>query len=310
MQKKKDKKYPIPERVNVTLSLVLLCLLPALLFIGGRSAALDAVFLVACLLFGVLLIPAYSLIHEAEHHMAMRNKNLNYYMGVSLSTLFFSSFTFIQKAHLNHHKNNRTDYELIDLYYTYDERWFKRISFFLINMGFKWISVVIAVFAFALLPRRVMRVLLKNTGELSELVSGTDPSSTRYRNIRIESLLTLCFHAGLVLLLDLNIGHYVLMYLFHGFVWSSQNYVSHAFASRSVVHGAHNYRLSRPFQLFYLNFNLHRAHHENPSVPWPYLDKFVGTPDNVSYLKAYLRLWKGPKHVLPDDAVEYRHVTK
>lgn len=307
---KANRKYPIPNKINIVLSILFVSAIHYLLFIGGKNEALDLKFLIICLLFGLFLIPTYSIIHEAEHNIALHDKKLNYYLGVMLSVVFGSSFTFIQKAHLNHHKNNRTDYELIDLYYDHRKRWFKKISFFMINIGFKWISIVIATFAFALLPRRIINLFIQNKNDISELVNGTNSNSLRYIKIRIESVITICYHVSMIIFLNLNIVPYLLMYLFHAFIWSSQNYVSHAFSHRSVVHGAHNHKMNPLFRLFYLNFNLHLAHHENPSIPWLHLNKFVKPHNNISYFKAYLRLWKGPKLILPDDPIEYKQMVK
>nr|WP_315248134.1 fatty acid desaturase [uncultured Flavobacterium sp.] len=307
---KANEKYPIPNKINIVLSILFVSAIHYLLFIGGKNEVLDLKFLIICLLFGLFLIPVYSIIHEAEHNIALNDKKMNYYLGVMLSIVFGSSFTFIQKAHLNHHKNNRTDYELIDLYYDHRKRWFKKISFFMINIGFKWISILIATFVFALLPRVIINLLIQNKNDISELVNGTNSNSQRYIKIRIESVITICYHVGIIIFLNLNIVPYLLMYLFHAFIWSSQNYVSHAFSHRSVVHGAHNHKMNPLFRLFYLNFNLHLAHHENPSVPWLHLNKFVKPHNNISYFRAYMRLWKGPKLILPDDPIEYKQMVK
>jgi fatty acid desaturase len=303
-----NRKYPIPNKANIILSIVFLIAIHYLLFIGGRSEDLNLRFLIICLLFGVFQTPIYSIIHEAEHNLALGNKKMNYYLGVALAVVFVASFSFIQKAHLNHHKNNRTDYELIDLYYDRRQVWVKKLSFFMINIGFKWISIVIATFAFAFLPRRTINLLLQNKSGIFELINGTDSHKVRYNKIRRESIITICYHACIIAFLNLNIVSYVIMYLFHAFIWSSQNYVTHAFSPRSVIHGAHNYKINPLLRLLYLNFNLHLAHHENPSVPWLYLNKFVKQQKTISYFRAYLKLWKGPKLILPNGPIEYRQM--
>lgn len=86
------------------------------------------------------------------------------------------------------------------------------------------------------------------------------------------------------------------MYLAHGLAWSSQNYVNHAFSPRDIVNGTHNHKLNPIFKYIYLNFNVHKVHHQNPTIPWLHLPGYVqGDEERVSYWKTYLRLWKGPE---------------
>lgn len=305
-----DKKFlAIPFRINIILALMLVIGVHFLLIAGSGNETLNMYFPIVCLMFGLVFIPIYSIIHEAEHNIAIPNKKLNYYLGVLLSTLFFASFTFIQKAHLNHHKNNRTDCELIDLYYDRKKKWRKFFGFFTVNIGLKWLGIVVSTFLFAFLPRKTLTKLIQNNKSLSLLISGTN-SDNFFNQIRIESFIAICYHFCLITILDLNILPYVILYLFHGFVWSSQNYVSHAFSPRSILKGAHNHRMNPIVQLFYLNFNLHLAHHENPTIPWINLPKYIKEEGRISYLKAYIRLWKGPKLISGEDPIEYRELVE
>lgn len=306
-----DKKIlAIPYRINLVVSIILVGGIHFLLIIGCSNDTLGREFLLICLLFGLLFIPIYSIIHEAEHNIAIPNKKLNKLLGIVLSTFFFASFTFIQKAHLNHHKNNRTDCELIDLYYDSRQKWRKFLGFFSVNIGFKWIGLVVSTFLFAFLPHSLLNKVIQKNSTLAELIHGTNSDVYRLPQIRIESFITICYHACLITVLDLHIIPYLLLYLFHGFVWSSQNYVSHAFSPRSIIRGAHNYRMNPIIQLFYLNFNLHLAHHENPTIPWINLPKYIRKGRRISYLRAYIRLWKGPKLISGEDPLEYREMVE
>jgi hypothetical protein len=47
---------------------------------------------------------------------------------------------------------------------------------------------------------------------------------------------------------------------------------------------------------FYLIFNLHLAHHQNPKIPWVHLPKVIRSgAGRISFFRNYLRLWKGPR---------------
>ena len=82
----------------------------------------------------------------------------------------------------------------------------------------------------------------------------------------------------------------------HRFVWSSQNYVNHAFSPRDIINGAHNLKMPLWLKPIYLNFNMHLAHHQNPHVPWLHLPSFIKSrKGGISFYRNYTRLWKGPQ---------------
>jgi fatty acid desaturase len=96
--------------------------------------------------------------------------------------------------------------------------------------------------------------------------------------------------------LHLRFWPWLLLFLMHGFVWSSQNYVNHAFSPRDILNGAHNLKMPAFLRPIYLNFNLHLAHHQNPRIPWLHLPEFVPyRTQRISFFRNYLRLWTGPR---------------
>jgi fatty acid desaturase len=114
--------------------------------------------------------------------------------------------------------------------------------------------------------------------------------------MRWESWLVILFQAGVIVLLGLSLKAWLIMFGIHAFVWSSQNYVNHAFSPRDIIDGAHNLKMPLWLKPVYLNFNLHLAHHQNPRIPWTHLPRFIGSgPGRMSFFRNYLRLWKGPR---------------
>ena len=78
--------------------------------------------------------------------------------------------------------------------------------------------------------------------------------------------------------------------------WSSLQYADHAFTVRHVHDGAWNLRVPRPVELLFLHYHHHKAHHQNPQVPWLHLPKYVDfTEPRPSFFGIWLRMWRGPR---------------
>ena len=124
--------------------------------------------------------------------------------------------------------------------------------------------------------------------------------------MRWESLLVIAFQVTIILLLHLQLLPWLILFLIHGFVWSSQNYVNHAFSPRDIINGAHNLKIPLWLKPIYLNFNMHLAHHQNPRIPWIHLPRFIKKdPHRIGFFRNYLRLWKGPKLTNESDPFLY-----
>lgn len=286
--------YPIPSKLNtiLTLSITGVCL--SLLIIGSKIN-LGWSFALIALLFGLMMIPVYSLLHESEHYILHENKTSNYILGYLLSILFITPKTFYQQCHLGHHRRNRTDFEMFDLHYSHQSRFKRTLYLHIGRLGIQWLLLPFSVIVFILFPKAMTASVFRQDLMTEGMLSGLDKKTVPM--IRWESLGVGLFHTALIFGLDLAWQNYLIMYLVHGFIWSSQNYVNHAHSERDILHGAHNHKLPGWIQAFYLNFNLHRAHHEHPKVPWIYLEKLIDKddPNRISYFRAYFRLWKGTK---------------
>ncbi len=287
-------KFPIPSRLNAILTLSAVGIGFALLIVGSRIS-LGWPFVGVALLFGLMMIPVYSLLHEADHGILHENSRHNYQLGYLLSLLFVAPYTFFQQCHLGHHKRNRTDYEMFDLHYEHQSRAKRTAYLYLFLVGFHWLLLPLSTLVFLMYPGAMTSPLfrknLESEGMLSGLYKETIPK------IRWECLGLVLFHTVLILGLGLAWQNYLILYLVHSFVWSSQNYVNHAHSQRDIIHGAHNHLLPRWLQWFYLSFNLHLAHHQHPKVPWIHLEQLVDLedPKRISFFRGYFRLWGGTK---------------
>jgi len=285
--------YPIPFRLNLFIAGSCFVGCGLILYLGSHSGN---VYIQGGLafLFSILMIPIYSLIHEAEHEIGHPDQNTNYVLGLILSLLFIAPFTFIRKCHLNHHKHNRTDYEMWDLYYEHQNRWLRQGYFYIVRIGMEWIMIVVSVMLFALLPKLIFSTLFSWNKEIKGIIEGANKERLLSK-IRLESYGVFAFQFSIYYLLDLTFSFLIMAYLTHAFVWSSQNYVNHAFSPRDIIQGANNLKMPLLLRWLYLNFNVHLAHHQYPKLPWIHLPKIVqATEDDRSFWYTYFKLWRGP----------------
>jgi fatty acid desaturase len=285
--------YPIPVKINVLIIAICTALYFILLVAGSNINSIGYKLLLG-LAFGIIMIPIYSLIHEAAHYSLHSSLDWNLYLGRWLCCLFVVSFTFYRHCHLKHHKKNRTDEEMWDLYYENQNKWLRYGNLYLMMIGLGYLALWLSVILFAISPHLVNSSILKKHTEIKGFLEGNnDPKKLRLS--QLESLGVIFFQVVVLWILNWDFATWFIFYLINGLIWSSQNYVNHAFSPRDIINGAHNLRIPVWLNLIYLNFNLHLAHHQNPGIPWLHLPKFIKTGNGrFSFLKNYLRLWKGP----------------
>ena len=286
--------YAIPAATNLTIVAVCSALYFFLFYAASRSESVAG--LIACGVgFAVIMIPVYSLIHEAEHNMLHPHPVWNALLGRWLSCLFVASFTFFTHCHFRHHKKNRTDIEMWELYYEHQNKWKRRGNLFLMMSGLGYLSLWLSVLLFAVAPSLVYRGFFQKHTEVAGFLEGSNQPE-KIAAMRRESWLAILCQAALIVSLQLSLESWLTLFLIHGFVWSSQNYVNHAFSPRDIINGAHNLVMPRWLKFVYLNFNLHLAHHQNPGVPWIHLPHFIPNgPGRIGFFRNYLRLWTGPR---------------
>ena len=288
------KDYKIPGRINLTITVI--CSLVYFFLLWEASHVHHYGWVVLCgFLFAVNMIPVYSLIHEAEHGIIHSNELVNNIMGRWLSTLFIAPYTFFKHCHLKHHKKNRTDEEMWDLYYEHQEKFKKYGTLYGMMIGLGYFSMWLAVLLYAVYPGLIYTRFFYSQTEIGGFLKGSDRKD-KVRQSRWESIAVILFQVLLFYFLDLHWTAWLTLFAMHGFLWSSQNYVNHAFSPRDIINGAHNLKISSWLKWIYLNFNLHLAHHQNPKIPWIHLPAYVGKGGGrITFLRNYLRLWKGPR---------------
>ncbi len=285
--------YKIPVKINLLILVLCSLLYFTLLYLASNSSSVWMMIAYG-FVFAIVMIPVYSLIHEAEHNILHPNIWWNNFLGRWLCCLFIVSFTFFRHCHLRHHKKNRTDLEMWDLYYEHQSKWKRYGNLYLMMIGLGYLSLWLSVLLFSFYPSLLFRKFFKQHNEIAGFLEGSDQKD-KIKTLRWESLLVIILQVAFFLFLKLNFTAWIILFLIHGFIWSSQNYVNHAFSPRNIINGAHNLKIPVIFKPVYLNFNVHLAHHQNPRIPWLYLPHYIKNGENrISFFKNYLRLWKGP----------------
>jgi len=138
---------------------------------------------------------------------------------------------------------NRSDDEAFDLYFENDNRIWKFTVMYGILTGFYWLFVAAGNIAVLCAPffyrqsfwsfDRASRAFLQ-------------AYNWKYQPlIRLEAVLAIALHAGIVWTLHIPVLHYCALYAAFGFLWSAMQYVHHYGTERDVLHGARNLWLSR-----------------------------------------------------------------
>lgn len=289
-----NKNYPIPAKVNILIIVICTALYFFLLIAGSKTHSIGNKILLG-LAFGIIMIPVYSLIHESAHFSLNPSSKWNLYLGRWLCCLFIVSFTFFRHCHLKHHSKNRTDEEMWDLYYEHQNKWLRYGNLYLMMIGLGYLSMWLSVVIFAIHPPLINSRVFKKHTEMRGFLKGIEKGS-KFKTFQGESLIVISFQIAVLWLLNWDFTTWLMFYLIHGLIWSSQNYVNHAFSPRDVLNGAHNLKIPVWLNIIYLNFNIHLAHHQNPAIPWLYLPKFIKSgAGRFSFFKNYIRLWKGPR---------------
>jgi len=286
--------YPIPAKLNIFIIAVCTAAFFSLFVVGTHFSQLWIKILLAAG-FGIVMIPVYSLMHEAAHNTLHPSAKINATLGRWLCCMFMISFTFYRHCHLKHHKKNRTDDEMWDLYYEHQNKLLRYGNLYLMMIGLGYLATWLSVLLFSISPRLVMSTVFKKHTEINGFLNGFAVAD-KLRIAQLESIIVIIFQLVLLWLINWDWQLWIIFYLVHGFVWSSQNYVNHAFSPRDIINGAHNLKIPVWLNVIYLNFNIHLAHHQNPNIPWLHLPSFIKSgKGRISFYRNYIRLWKGPK---------------
>lgn len=289
---------PIPGRLNILISLAafsfaLACLYGASVFTEWWQVALCAVG------FAFVGNTIFSLLHEAVHRIFYPNLRVNDIFG-QLCAMFFPTGFFFQRAfHLGHHRRNRTDVEMFDMYYPDDSRFLKFVQLYTVLLGFYWTAAPLGGIFYLISPKILDTALFRNQNKyikpmsMDAMLSGLDKIDSS--RVRWELLVTLLFQLGIIFILGVSLKAWFICYWSFAVLWGSLQYADHAWSVRDIRKGAWNLKVNKLVQFIFLNYHHHLAHHEYPYVPWIHLHKFVDyTAERPSHLKIWLKMWKGP----------------
>lgn len=246
--------------------------------------------------------PLWALLHEAIHDLFNSSGRINLVFGRLLAIFFGSPFHVLRLTHLSHHKFNRSPTEKGTEIYDPEELSKTTASvryFFYIFCGL-YLLEVSSTFIFFLPPNifRKMRRRLVDHGNVQEKWLAQKLMDKKIvRDIRIDGVaifLVLAFSA-------FCFGkHWILFAGLLGvrtFLISFMDNVYHYRTPLHVTVSGHNLFLPRVFSGLLLNFNLHRVHHANPSVPWVELPDFFTQQFETfdrGFLTAALDQLRGP----------------
>jgi fatty acid desaturase len=300
--------FPIPAGVNLCIAGVQVLSAFVIFHLTSLSSEWWQILALSCV-FGLLGNSIYATIHEAEHGILHPSRWVNDTVGVLLALLFPAPFHLIRQGHIGHHRRNRSDDEAFDLYFEGDRPWLKWLILYGILTGFYWMLVAISNVVVAIAPSILNRRFFEFDRPSVAFMDSLNPGYRRM--IQLEGMLACALHAIIVWSLEIPLLHYFLVYFGFGFSWSAMQYVHHFGTERHVLRGTRNVWLFAPIDLLWLNHNWHRAHHEQPTVPWIYLPTLsseLGATERSFLVTQYLRMWHGPRKT--DERVENKYAGK
>jgi fatty acid desaturase len=252
--------------------------------------------LLLTIIFAITMNSVYAAIHEAHHRILFPNRTINDFFGIVLALFFPAPFHLLRQGHIGHHRHNRSDDEVFDLYFDRDSRLFKIAAWYGILTGFYWLLVVISNPILVLLPRLLRPSYYSWDHTAHVFLNHFDPKTIPL--MRLEALLAILLHGCLIYFLGVPWQRYLFMYFGFGLMWSSLQYVHHYGTERNVLTGAKNLHLFELLDRIWLNHNWHLTHHIHPTIPWIYLPEVATAEESESrpLLPAYAAMWRGPQH--------------
>jgi fatty acid desaturase len=289
-----DPPWSIPDGLNICLTCAVVAIALALLWLGSQVTAGYAVLGVG-VVFSYMMLTNYALLHEATHDNLHSNPRVNHLLGFVAGALFPAPFSMIHYTHRSHHRFNRTDREMFDLYYPTDNRVLKYVQWYCILGGLFWPLVPLGAILIAFCPSVFRSRLFASASPARGLYYVARIPQATIRAARIETLLIILVFAGLYWLLELRWTSTLVLYACFSFNWSTRQYITHAYSPRDVTDGAFNLRHNRLMSWLLLHGEWDRNHHRRPDVSWYYLPR-LSTPDEprISYIRQYWRQWRGP----------------
>ena len=300
----------IPTAHNLALASFIVCanlsaLLVAPLLHGTRATAITLAAIAA------FASPTHwALIHEAIHGLLLPGHVANERLARLLAILFGAPFRAVRFAHLRHHRYNRT---IAGREEVYDPGERSRAAAFVmhylrITCGLYVGELVLSLLCW--LPRRVLRRhlatlcpdLRDGSGSMMAVAEREVLGANALAQIRIDALAILALFGTAFALYGPRWPILAAMLGVRAFLASQLDHAPHHGTPLDRRLHALNLVAPRWLRAVLLNFNLHRAHHEHPHLPWRALPARAShEPGDISFARGVLRQWRGPI-ALPDAA--------
>jgi fatty acid desaturase len=297
---------PIPSRLNIALALLSTSAACALLDFVAHSGNI-ALRIAGAIVFSYVGNTIFSLLHESVHGVFHDSTRVNRFFGRWLAAFFPTSFTLQRLFHLGHHARNRSRAERFDYLSPGDNVLLKNIQWYGILTGFYWFLPPLSCVLYLVAPSLFSSDLIQSDEAKWSRQSGTGAMVAEVERlprwvVRAEIVFAIALQAALFRVLDLNWTAWALCYGAFAINWSSLQYADHAWSPLDATRGAWNLRVNPVVRWMFLNYHHHRAHHENPKIPWIHLPRFVDRDEpRPSFVRIYLRMWRGPRP-LPEES--------
>lgn len=273
----------------------------ALLLWNASHTSSPAILVLSAALFAMTANTLFSLLHEAVHGQFSRHRGVNEWAG-RLAAAWFPTGLSIQRAfHLTHHRNNRSESEQFDVLHPGDVRWLKYAQWYAILTGVYWLTAVLGVLGYLLVPGVLRLRFLRSSSSRVARQTASGPYFEALESLppvkaRLEILFAIALQAALAVALDLSLVGWGACYGAFALAWSSLQYADHAFSPLHREEGAWNLRVSPVTRAFFLNYHYHRAHHQHPRVPWIHLPKLARRmEDEPTFWQIWRAMWRGPR---------------
>ncbi len=291
-----------PYNLNILIAIVSMSSYVALLY-GVNAINSWPIKILLAVLFAHVANTVFSLLHEAVHNGFHSNKNTNYFFGVILSAFFPTAYSFQKRCHLNHHKNNRTKLESFELYDQHDSYFLRSFSLYSVLTGFYYTFPFLGCLFLLISPSKMIHSAFNDKvnsykvarmGGASMLRNFENLSIKEITRMRLEVLATIIIYFSIIYFLNISLVTWLLCFGAFALMWSTLQYVDHAYSPRDIKNGAWNVSINPITRIFFLNYHYHQAHHQHPNVSWLHLSKFQDPKyDSPSFWKIYFRMWKG-----------------
>ena len=300
------KMMAIPTRLNMRIVATVLainaCLfagVPLLAHLGPACLALIA------LPLALATVPHWALIHEAVHGHLHHDRTANDRLGRLLAICFGAPFDALKFGHLSHHALNARAAERPEFYDPQRISRWRAILIYYVRLLFGLFFVEVASGPLSLLPRRVLRPLVRHmfydgAADAQGMADRADRqllAPERLHRIRRDALAIIALFGAAFWLYGVFWPVLCLALIGRAFIVSFMDNAPHYHGPLASPDQGYDMRAPAPIQLAVLNSNLHGVHHANPNLPWTALPEAFsaeGRTFHGSYLTTPWRQLRGP----------------